>query len=474
MHLTTGSEHCILIVDDEIEVLESFELILNSGGFAHVTACTDSRQVLPILAGRKNVDVILLDLIMPFINGCDLLERLSENYPEIPVVVITATDELDTAVACMRAGAFDYLVKPVEKMRLISCVRRAIEKMVAARENRALKQRVLSSALDHPEAFEDIVTRNGAMLSIFRYIEAIYCSSEPVLITGETGVGKELIARAVHRLSGLHGPFVGINIAGLDDHHFSDALFGHRKGAFTGADAHRPGLLKQAAGGTLFLDEIGDMSAVSQIKLLRLLQEHEYFTLGSDLPQKSHVRILAASNRDLSTGSGDNRFRRDLFYRLQTHQVHLPPLRDRMEDLRLLVDHFLVKSAQKLGKKSPTYPDELITLLRCHSFPGNIRELETMIFDAVSRHQSHVLSMEIFKQRIFQEHLSLRSESGVADGSNLFSHMDTLPTLHEAGQQLIQEALTRADGNQSIACRFLGISQPALSRRLKSAKIRSE
>ena len=243
MKTTFLSEYPILVVDDDAEVLESFELTLNSGGFCNVIPCSDSRNVIPLLEEHGGVEVILLDLIMPFIKGRELLPRLSENYPGIPVIVITATDELDTAVACMKDGAFDYLVKPVEKMRLISSVRRAMERADAARENRALKKQLLSGTLGYPEAFEAIVTRNSPMLAIFRYIEAVSTSSEPVLITGETGVGKELIARAVHRLSGLDGAFVGVNIAGLDDQTFSDVLFGHRKGAFTGADSHRDGLL---------------------------------------------------------------------------------------------------------------------------------------------------------------------------------------------------------------------------------------
>lgn len=460
----------ILVVDDDAEVLESFELVLHSGGLSDVVPCQDSRNVLPLLAEKGGAEVILLDLIMPYLKGQELLAQLSESHPEVPVIVITATDQLETAVECMKAGAFDYLVKPVEKMRLLSSVRRAIEKRGFARENHALKKRLLSDELEHPEAFSGIVTRNASMLGIFRYIEAIATSPEPVLITGETGVGKELIARAIHTLSGRRGPFVGVNIAGLDDHNFSDVLFGHRKGAFTGADSARDGLLKKSANGTLFLDEIGDLSGPSQIKLLRLLQENEYFSLGSDVPQKANARILTASNRELNPSGKKTLFRRDLYYRLQTHQVHLPPLRDRIEDLPLLVDHFLRQAAAKLNRKKPRYPAELITLLGCHPFPGNVRELQTMIFDAVSRHQAGVLSLETFRARILGDKESRANEASMADGDTMFSHMETLPTLKQACQQLIREAMSRAQGTQSIASRLLGISQPALSRRLNQPK----
>ncbi|MDA3789638.1 MAG: response regulator, partial [Desulfobacula sp.] len=206
-------EYPIMVVDDEADVLESFELVLNSGGFNNVITCLDSRNVVPLLKERGEVEVILLDLIMPYLKGQDLLPVLSESYPNIPVIVITAFDDLETAVGCMKAGGFDYLVKPVENMRLISSVRRAMEKRELARENIALKKRILSHKLDHPEAFTNIITRSRAMLAIFQYMEAIASSSEPVLITGETGVGKELIARAIHLLRGLPGPFISVNIA---------------------------------------------------------------------------------------------------------------------------------------------------------------------------------------------------------------------------------------------------------------------
>ena len=273
----------VLIVEDEIEVIEGFELLLNSAGFDNVRACTDAREVMARLQAEPDIDVILLDLLMPHIKGAQLLPLIAEQHPQIPVIIVTALDEIDTAVACMKAGAFDYLVKPVEKLRLITSVRRAFEKQSVQRENTALKQQLLNHPLTTPDLFAPIITRNPAMLGIFKYIEAISRSSEPVLITGETGVGKELIARAIHRASRLNGPFIAVNTAGLDDQSFSDTLFGHRKGAYTGAEQQRDGLVKKAAQGTLFLDEISDASPTSQVKLLRLLQEKEYYPLGSDL-----------------------------------------------------------------------------------------------------------------------------------------------------------------------------------------------
>jgi DNA-binding NtrC family response regulator len=460
----------ILAVDDEPEVLESFRLTLRTGGLCNVDICHDSREVLPRLDADDSIRIVLLDLIMPYVNGQVLLRQILETHPEIVVIVITALDELTTAVECMKNGAFDYLVKPVEKVRLVSCVKRAHEHQAMVRENHALKQRVLSGTRNHPEAFSGVVTRSPSMLSLFQYAEAIASSPEAVLITGETGAGKELIARGIHDLSGRSGRMVSVNVAGLDEQSFSDTLFGHRKGAFTGADSHRDGLLKTAEGGTLFLDEIGDLTPGLQVKLLRLLQEREYYPLGSDLPQKACVRVLVATHRDLRDNASGPPFRRDLYYRLQTHLVHIPPLRERKEDLPLLVAHFWELSAARLNKKTPRAPKELLTLLQSYSFPGNVRELETMLFDAVGKHRGGILSLESIRERIFAQGDACQHEVERESGTTLFVHADTLPTLQEARIQLIEEALRRSDNNQSVAARYLGISQPALSRHLKRRK----
>ncbi len=253
----------ILIVDDEAAILLSVDTILQMTGLNNVMTCQDSRQVMNILASRP-VEAMLLDLNMPHVDGRELLGQINQAFPEIPVIIVTGAVEIETAVQCMKLGAFDYVVKPVEDERLISAVHRAMAFRELKRENLALKQHILSDALEQPEAFADIVTRNKKMLAIFQYIESIAQTSQPVLIRGETGVGKELIARVLHKLSGLKGSFVAVNVAGLDDSVFSDTLFGHAKGAFTGAELERHGLIEKASGGTLFLDEIGDLSPASQ------------------------------------------------------------------------------------------------------------------------------------------------------------------------------------------------------------------
>jgi DNA-binding NtrC family response regulator len=371
----------------------------------------------------------------------------------------------------MQHGAFDYILKPVEKSRLIGGVKRAVELRELQRENQLLKAQVLSDKLEKPEAFSEIITTSAAMRAIFRYIEAIAGSPRPVLITGETGVGKELVARAVHTLSNRSGAFVPVNVAGLDDPVFADTLFGHKKGAFTDAREARKGLIERAAGGTLFLDEIGDLRLTSQVKLLRLLQEGEFFPMGSDVAKRSDARIVVATNQDLDALQSSGQFRKDLYYRLCDHQIHIPPLRQRREDLTVLVAHFLDKAAKALSKKKPTPPEELITLLSTYHFPGNIRELESMVFNAVSSHTSGKLSMDAFKSHIVKKlpGSNMDSTALISPKGTQVSFSDQLPTLKQIEQMLIDEALKRSNGNQSIAALSLGISRQALNKRLKKA-----
>jgi len=460
----------LLIVDDESQALDSFEIALRSGKINHFIRCQDSREVQSILSGYE-VEAVLLDLKMPHITGDDLLPVIITDFPEIPVIIITGADDVETAVKCMRAGAFDYMVKPVERSRMLAGVKRAIEIRELQRENRLLKAQVLSPELIHPEAFSEIISNSTAMKSIFRYVEAIAASPQPVLITGETGTGKELIANAVHTLSNRRGEFVAVNVAGLDDNVFTDTLFGHKKGAFTGADQPRSGLIEKASEGTLFLDEIGDLAIASQVKLLRLLQENEFLPLGSDVTKRSSARVIFSTNQDLQVQLTSGRFRKDLYYRLSTHHIHIPPLRDRKEDLPLLLDYFLEQCSDKLGKKKPTPPKELLVMLQGYSFPGNIRELQSMIFDAVSSHRSGILSMETFKQNISQKQPAMGSgQEEDALPSPMISFHDQLPTLKEIEDLLVTEAMRRAGNNQSIAAMSLGISRQALNKRL--AKMR--
>ena len=463
----------ILLVDDEEQFLQSLNFALSADGINHLVECRDSREVERLLAGQE-FGVILLDMSMPHLSGRELLPRIVRDYPAIPVIVVTALNEVATAVQCMKNGAFDYLVKPVDDVRLLACVRRAISLFEARRENSLLKDYLLNDRLENPEAFSAIVTRNRAMRAVFQYTEAISRTNLPVLITGETGTGKELIARALHNLSGRKGEFIPVNVAGVDDHFFSDTLFGHKKGAFTGADRDRKGLIEQAWGGTLFLDEIGDLSADSQVKLLRLIEERKYYPVGADMPRLTDARIVVATHRDLESGQAGGRFRKDLFYRLRTHHLHLPPLRKRKEDIPLLAGHFLDRAARSLDKKRITPPRELVLLLQTYPFPGNVRELEGMIYDAVSRHISGVLSLESFREKIAprpkdgQEISPAGADPLPAGDETVFP--ERLPTLKENERRLIAEALKRSAGNQTLAAQMLGLTRRALNNRLQRSR----
>ena len=440
-----------------------------SGGFTDIVECQDSRQVLGILAKRQ-ADLILLDLTMPHLPGDELLPLLVEQYPEIPVIINTALNQVETAVQCMQLGAFDFLVKTSEEGPLLAGIQRALRFLELQGENRALQQQVLHEELRTPEAFSRIHTQNPRMLALFRYLEAVAPSGQPVLITGESGAGKELLAKAVHLLSRKEEPWVPVNVAGLDDNVFSDTLFGHVRGAFTGADQHRAGMIEQAAAGTLFLDEIGDLSPLSQVKLLRLLQEGEYLPLGSDKPKRCRARIVVATNQDLELLQKQGRFRKDLYYRLRGHHAQVPPLRQRRDDLPLLLECFLTEASEELGKKDPTPPPELLALLGSYHFPGNVRELRAMVYDAVSLHEAGKLSMAAFKKAMGESNGRVeKSDAEETVASATCSFPPRLPSIEEAVSQLVDEAMRRAQGNQGIAAGMLGISRQALSKRLKKS-----
>jgi len=464
----------ILLVDDEEHFLLSAELTLSSNGIKNIETCKDSSRVMDLLE-KKEYSLVVLDINMPHLSGFDLLPAIVKDHPGIPVIVITAVNDVDSAVFCMREGAFDYVVKPVDDTRLVSAIKRGLELTEIRSENEKLKQSLLRTNLENPEAFSEIVTHSNSIISIFRYIEAIAKTSLPVLITGETGAGKELFARAIHNSSGRRGELVSVNVAGVDDNFFSDTLFGHKKGAFTGAESERRGLIEKAEGGTLFLDEIGDLSIESQVKLLRLLQDGHYYPLGSDIAKLSDARIIVATHRDMKAMQANNKFRQDLYYRLKSHQISIPPLRERKKDLPHLIDHLITKASEQLGKKRPTVPKELYTLLSTYSFPGNIRELEGLIFDAISLHKSGILSLEVFRKKIAESNHDRNYKTEDEDGENspveeLLVFPGRFPTLKETEDSVIDEALKRAKGNQTIAAELLGISRRALNNRLRRAE----
>jgi two-component system, NtrC family, response regulator HydG len=466
----------ILIVDDDPDAILACSTILKLNGFGDVESETDSRKVMEKMS-VKPIDIVILDLFMPHLTGIDLLPLLQENYPQVTVIMLTASYDIKQAVTCMKLGAFDYLSKPVENELLVNALRKAFERKELNEQVTELRDRLVDNRLDHPEVFERIVTRNCKMRSLCEYIEIISTSSQVVLISGESGTGKELVAQAIYRLSGCKGEFVPVNLAGVDDQFFSDILFGHTRGAFTGADQMRDGLIVKAANGVIFLDEIGDLSESSQIKLLRLIQERKFYPVGSDKPSKCTARIVCASNKDIKGLVAAGKFRNDLYYRLIVHQVALPPLKERKEDIPLLLEHFIGVAAQEVGIKAPAYPKEILELLAIYHFPGNIRELQAMVFDAVALSKAGILSLEPFRHFIVKEKMNTRAllpAERVADHQAVRDKLELIwghfPTIREANDLLIDTALDAAKGNQGIAATMLGLNRSALSMRLKARK----
>lgn len=457
----------ILLIDDELSELEAYCFLLNSMGLTNITCLTDGRKAMEVLDGLV-APIVFLDLNMPHISGQQILRQIKERLPQVPVIVLTANSEVKTAVDCLKLGAHDYLLKPISMDVFGSALRTALEIS-------ALRQEVLSlkgvSFRERPRhcAFDDIITNNPVMCQLFQYVEAIAPSGQPVLILGETGSGKELLARAIHRVSGLPGEFVAVDVSGLDDALFSDTLFGHVRGAYTGAEAMRSGLLERAAQGTIFLDEIGDLSEGSQVKLLRLLQEGIYYPLGSDQPKVSQARVVTAANKDLSHLSHvDGGFRMDLYYRLSTHLLRVPPLRERKEDIAPLASRLLAEAATMMNKPVPTLSRTALELLLRHPFHGNIRELKAYLFDAVARCSTDEISDAVIAERLRPvAEVSIPSTMDPVSLEGLFGNFPSIETLVAYA---VDQALVRSGGNQSQAARLLGISKQALNKRLKKPK----
>lgn len=454
----------ILIVDDEASVVQALSALLKSHGLNNLLGCQDSREVTTILRNNE-VETVLLDLNMPHIPGRQLLDQIKAEYPHIPVIVVTAANEVQTAVECMRSGAFDYMVKAIEESRLVSGVQRAIESRAQKRNFEELRSRFMTGELCHREAFSSIITRSSKMKSIFLYIEAVAHTADPVLITGETGVGKQLVAQAIHDVSGRSGEFVEETAGRFDAEKLADTLFGHEKGSFTHAVESRAGLIHEAKGGTLFLDEIGDLSTDAQVQLLKFLDTGKYSPFGADRPRRSDVRILLATHQDLNELMERHLFRKDLYFRISTHEIIVPPLRERREDLPLLLEHFTKLAAKEYEKNYLSVPAELAARISSYSFPGNIRELQKLVKNAVAvaKPSDSVLPIRSILEATRQS----APPAGAGHTAAYLQFADILPTLKQARQLLISEALSRSGDNISEAARLLGISHQALGKWLQ-------
>ncbi|MDD2967614.1 MAG: sigma-54 dependent transcriptional regulator [Desulfovibrionaceae bacterium] len=456
----------VLLVDDEPAWLRSLELMLmRSASVSNVLTCTDSREVHSLLE-KHDIGLVLLDVTMPHISGEQLLASIHAQFPAILVIIITGMNTAETAMHCIKQGAFDYYVKTWGEERLATGIQHAIRVAELERAREKTSQSILSQDLQHPEAFANIITANSQMINIFHYIESIAASHYPVLITGESGVGKELVAHAVHNVVHKEGHFVSLNMASLEGNLLEDTLFGHVKGAYTNALGARAGLVEQAHNGTLFLDEIGELSLHAQAKLLRFIQEGEYYPVGGDRPKKLAARIVLATNQDINARQQTGEFRRDLYYRLATHHIQIPPLRERKEDIPLLVHYFLQKIAAEYGYSTPAITTEAVLALTEYNYPGNVRELQAMLTHALSK-KSNTLELQDFSELKRQEPTAC-GQTAEQDLLNFFLGRDNLLALSAVKNIMTTAAMIKSGGNQSIAAKMLGISQPAMSKRLNA------
>ncbi|MFT5128240.1 MAG: DNA-binding NtrC family response regulator [Rhodothermales bacterium] len=461
----------ILVIDDDDVVVAVVQAVVAKQGH-QLDICRDGREGIQFLSNQPHPDLILLDLMMPHVDGFGVLKWVRQ-HPElvgIPVICITNLDDANVIGRVFESGAADYIGKPIRPYELLARIRLHLtlqhqhdEIRRAQTEVLALRDGLFGGELQHPSHFSHIITDDSAMKAVFHYIEAVAPGSRPVLVTGETGTGKELIARSIHDVSGRRGNFVAVNVAGLDDNLFSDALFGHDKGAFTGAVRERRGLVEEAAGGTLFLDEIGDLVPASQVKLLRLLQEHEYYRLGSDDKRSSDARVVVATHQGLDQKAAVGDFRSDLYYRLSAHQVKISPLRERSSDIPLLFMHFLKQAAADLQVEPPEIGEDEMDRLEAREFPGNIRELEGVAHDRVTRARltakpAPSASVASPKQALVP---------AVDPGHSFVYSSEEFPTLKSMTGELIDQAIARSR-NQAGAAKLLGISRQALNKRLKS------
>jgi DNA-binding NtrC family response regulator len=411
-------------------------------------------------------DRIFLDLGRGDRSGVSLLSDVIAASKGALIAVVTGDDRPITIVESMKRGAFDYLTKPVSPARLMTIINHVRSIAELRCEVRTLNGDAGKGSRN--PAFSRILTKSPLMLGLFKAIERVARSPLAVLVTGESGVGKELVARAIHDLSSQEGAFVPVNVAGLDDNLFADTLFGHTKGAYTGAEGKRLGLVREADHGTLFLDEIGDIGPEAQVKLLRFLQDGEFYPLGADKPAQSSARLVLATNVDLLTKVRAGSFRADLYYRLTIHNIVIPPLRERREDLPLLVEKFAQDAAATLDRPAPQRFDGFLAAIQDWPFPGNIRELFSLVHGAMSWAEGSTLPAAYAKNYIHSLRAKMdTSDAGVHVQTGDFADTEgRFPSLDAVEERHIREALRRSGGNQSMAAHLLGISQSTISRRL--------
>jgi two-component system NtrC family response regulator len=448
----------VLIIDDEEIQLQSLKTFLSKRKFNVFTSRSGEDGIR--LISENLIDIVLTDFKMPGMNGFDVLKKTKEINPGIDVVVMTAFGTIENAVSLMKAGAFDYLIKPIDLDELENILEKITERKQLISENKLLR-----SQLKEKYSFSGIISQSAAMEEVLNTAGRVAQSKATILIRGESGTGKELIAKAIHFASDRKDkPFITVNVASLSENLLESELFGHEKGSFTGAINQRVGRFQQADGGTIFIDEVGDIPLSVQVKLLRTVQFGEVQKIGSNDTEKIDVRILAATHRNLEEMISAGNFREDLFYRLNVITIKLPTLRQRKEDIPLLIDHFIKSFSKELGKEVSGISKEALDLLLKYNYPGNIRELENIIQRAV------VLTREnIITKNDLPILASVKGNERLLDPYNLDDEYELKVKTFE--KVIIEEALSRANNNKSAAARILGITERHLRSRLERISI---
>lgn len=446
----------ILVVDDEENLRHMLKVLLGKQGY-QVDLAANGEDALRMALGT-NYDFILSDINMPVMDGAEFLTKAVAAGIQSTVIMMSAYGTMDTAIECMKKGAYDYISKPFKNDEILLVLKKAAERERLKSENKRLKEE-----LKREYSFSDIVSRNQRMQEIFSLIRKVSDFKTTILILGESGTGKELIARALHRNSGRkNAQFVAVNCGAIPHALLESELFGHVKGAFTDASTDKTGLFEQANGGTLFLDEIGEMPLLLQVKLLRVLQDEEIRPVGSSTVKKINVRVVSATAKDLEQEVAANRFREDLYFRLNVLGITLPPLRERSEDTPLLADHFLAKYGERFGKGGVRLSQEALRVLVGYHWPGNVRELENCMERGLLLCEGDLLDVEALPE-------SLRGKSNPREAAaNILPDMLSIKKAEEIlERELIKRALEKTGGNRTHAARLLEISHRSLLYKLK-------
>ena len=451
-----NADKSVLVVDDDAPIRDSLERILKRNGYAIQTAA-DGESALEVIR-HQPVNLILADLRMPNMDGLQLLKAAKILSPEIEVILMTAYGEVDTAVEAMQTGAFHFIQKPLKRSEILLTIARALEKQMLAIEVRSLREQ-----MDAEHSLGNIIGKSPSMRELITKVQQVASSTATILITGESGTGKEVFANAIHALSPrANKPMIKVNCGALPDTLLESELFGYEKGAFTDAKASKPGRFELADEGTLFLDEIGEMPKPLQVKLLRVLQDGKFDRLGGTKPLCVDVRLIAATNKDLTMEVQEGNFRTDLFYRLNVITLELPPLRSRREDIPLLVDCFLKKYSEKAEKSIRGISRQALEALEAYHWPGNIRELENAIEQAVVLTQSNTIERLDLPASIH------KGSKDSIDSYNSKSIVVPLGTpMEEIEQKVIAGVLSMTSGDKELAAKLLGISSRTVYRKLE-------